>query len=53
MMITHLHKVRKTHKVAVGVDDERGGEVAGLDEQEGRVHPEDGRVGKLELNTDF
>ena len=24
--------------------------MASLDEQEGRVHPEDGRVGKLELN---
>ena len=44
---THLHKVGEPHKVAVGVDDERGGEVTGLDEQEGRVHPEDGRVGKL------
>ena len=53
MMTTHLHKVGEPHEVAVGVDDEGGGEVAGLDEQEGRVHPEHGRVGKLELNTDF
>ena len=45
----HLHEVGEAHKVAVGVDDEGGGEVASLDEQEGRVHPEDGRVGKLEL----
>ena len=46
-MTTHLHKVGESHKVTVGVDDEGGGEVTRLDEQEGRVHPEDGRVGKL------
>ena len=30
------------------MDDEGCGEVAGLDEEEGRVHAEDGGVGELE-----
>ena len=47
----YLHKVWEPHEVAVGVDDEWGGEVSGLDEQKGRVHPEDCRVGELEISV--
>ena len=53
ILMTHLHKVRESHKVAVSVDDEGGGEVAGLDEEEGRVHPEYGGVGELEEHQSY
>ena len=47
ILMTYLHEVRESHEVAVSVDDEGRGEVAGLDEEEGRVHPEYGGVGEL------
>lgn len=48
LRVGNLHKVWKAHEVAVGVHEEGCGEVAGSYEEEGRVHPEDRRVGELE-----
>ena len=47
-LTTNLHKVRKAHEVAVGMNNEGGSEVTRLDEEEGGVHAEDGGVGELE-----
>ena len=47
-ILTNLHKVRKAHEVAVGMNNEGSSKVTRLDEQEGGVHAEDGGVGELE-----
>ena len=44
----NLREVGEPHEVAVGVDQEGGGEVTGSDKQQGGVHPEDCCVRELE-----
>lgn len=45
-------EIREPHEVAERVDDDARRQVAGLDEQESRVDPEDGRVGELEARDE-
>ena len=47
----NLSEVGEPHEVAVGVDEEGGGEVTGADEQQGGIHPEDCCVRELKLSN--
>ena len=47
----NLREVGEPHEVAVGVDEEGGGEVTGADKQQGGIHPEDCCVRELKLSN--
>ena len=47
-MVQKLVEVRESHEVAESVRDDWGRDVAGSDEEERRVHPENGRVRTLQ-----
>ena len=47
----NLSEVGEPHEVAVGVDEEGGGEVTGADEQQGGIHPEDCCVRELKMSN--
>ena len=46
--VDHFHEVRKSHEIAISVNNKRSREVSSFDEEERGVHPEDGGVGELE-----
>ena len=49
----NLSEVGEPHEVAVGVDQEGGGEVTGADKQQGGIHPEDCCVRELKLSNKY